>query len=525
MSRIRRIVAVAAGFVALTMVGAVAASADDFTAGDLVQVSGASPIPATCIGDTNASPTSVNVYNSEVEPYVAVDPNDPLHLVGAWQQDRWNDGGARGLVTAASFDGGQNWTLNALTKSSTCTGGTAANGGNYERASDPWVSIAPDGTTYLMSLSVDTNPGGFGLHPNAMLAMRSTDGGLTWEDPTTLKRDDVVTALNDKNTLTADPLDADFAYAVWDRLIGPPGEPPTPVAFENAIVGRGPTWFARTTDGGDSWEPARIIFEAGTNNQTIGNQIVVTGSGDLVDAFDLIRTFANPGGTRGFNIAVIRSEDNGDTWDKKATIVDRHFSFQGVVIDPDNPNLNTRRVRTGDILPEVASDLSSEAVYLVWQDMRFGPRSSVAFSQSTDGGETWSPTVKINQTPDLANDLNEQAFTPMVRVDDDGTVMVTYYDFRAEEGEAAPGTALNTDAFAIHCHAVTVDCSDPDNWTDEVRLTDQSFDMKQAPFANGNFVGDYVGLDTDGTSMFPFWSMPGPGDPANIYVRELTPSP
>ena len=163
------------------------------------------------------------------------------------------------------------------------------------------------------------------------------------------------------------------------------------------------------------------------------------------------------------------------------------------------------------------SDLSSEAVYLVWQDMRFGPRSSVAFSQSLDGGETWSPTVKINQTPDLANDLNEQAFTPMVRVADDGTVTVTYYDFRAEEGEAAPETPLNTDAFAIHC-------SEPSNWSDEIQLTEDSFDMTEAPFANGSFVGDYVGLDTDGTTMFPFWSMPAGGDPSNVFVRTLTPS-
>jgi hypothetical protein len=523
MSAIRRVLAGAATLLALAFVGATGASGNVFTAGDLVQVSGGSPIPAGCIGDTNAAASAVNVYNSEVEPYVVVDPSDPTHMVGAWQQDRWSDGGSRGLVTAASFDGGQSWTLNAATKSSICTGGTAANGGEYERASDPWIAIAPDGTTYLMSLSVSTNPGGFGLHPNAMLVMRSPDGGVTWDDPTTLKREDIVTALNDKNSMTADPLDSDFAYAVWDRLVGPPGEPPTPVAFENAIVGRGPTWFARTTDGGDSWEPARIIFEAGTNNQTIGNQIVVTQSGDLVNAFDLIRTFANPHGTRGFNIAVIRSEDRGDTWDKKATIVDRHFSFQGVVIDPDNPDLNTRRVRTGDILPEVAADPNSEAVYLVWQDMRFGPRSSVAFSQSLDGGETWSPTVKINRTPDLANDLNEQAFTPMVRVSDDGTVTVTYYDFRAEEGEVAPETALNTDAFAIHCHAASVDCSEASNWTDEVRLTDTSFDMTQAPFANGSFVGDYEGLGTDGATMFPFWSMPAAGDPASIYVRALTP--
>jgi hypothetical protein len=49
--------------------------------------------------------------------------------------------------------------------------------------------------------------------------------------------------------------------------------------------------------------------------------------------------------------------------------------------------------------------------------------------------------------------------------------------------------------------------------------------MRQAPFANGSFVGDYVGLDTDGTSMFPFWSMPHGGDPASVFVRELTPAP
>jgi hypothetical protein len=513
----RRLAVAAVSLVSLALIGAPAASAGPFTSSDVVQVSGNSPIPEACLGDEN-SPSSINSFNSEVEPWVAVDPSDAEHLVGAWQQDRWNDGGARGLVTAASFDGGQTWTLNADTKSSICTGGTAANGGDYERASDPWVSIAPDGTTYLMSLSVDTNPGGFGLHPNAMLVMRSDDGGVSWEDPTTLKRDEDEGVLNDKNTMTADPLDADFAYAVWDRLVAPPGEPASPIATENAVAGKGPTWFARTTNGGDSWEPARVIFDPAANNQTIGNQIVVTGEGDLVNAFDLIRGAANPQGSRGFNIAVIRSEDKGDTWDKHATIVDRHNSFQGIVRDPEDLGL-TGRVRTGDILPEVASDLNSEDVYLVWQDARFGPRSSVAFSQSDDGGETWSPTVKINQTPTDIPVGNQQAFTPMVRVSDDGTVTVTYYDFRNN----TPDDDLLTDAWAIHCHAATDDCSDPGSWTEEERLTDASFDMTQAPFAGGSFVGDYVGLDTDGTDFFPFFSTPHDGDPASVFVRSVGP--
>jgi len=41
-----------------------------------------------------------------VEPSVAVDPTDPMHLIGAWQQDRWSNGAANGIVSAVTFDGG-----------------------------------------------------------------------------------------------------------------------------------------------------------------------------------------------------------------------------------------------------------------------------------------------------------------------------------------------------------------------------------------------------------------------------------
>ena len=156
---------------AVTLSVSQAASAAPFSGGPLAQVSGASPIPAACIGDTNASSTSVNNYGTEVEPHVMVDPSNPNVLVGAWQQDRWNDGGSRGIVSASSTNGGATWTINAITKSSDCTGGTAANGGDYERASDPWVAISPNGTAYLMTLSVDQEPGGFGSHPNAILRL------------------------------------------------------------------------------------------------------------------------------------------------------------------------------------------------------------------------------------------------------------------------------------------------------------------------------------------------------------------
>src|ERR1044071_2169720 len=65
-------------------------------------VSGPSPYSPNC-----ALGGGGTVYiGAEVEPHLAVDPRDPNHLVGAWQQDRWSNGSSRGVLTAASFDGG-----------------------------------------------------------------------------------------------------------------------------------------------------------------------------------------------------------------------------------------------------------------------------------------------------------------------------------------------------------------------------------------------------------------------------------
>ena len=75
----------------------------------------------------------------------------------------------------------------------------------------------------------------------------------------------------------------------------------------------------------------------------------------------------------------------------------------------------------------------------------------------------------------------------------DGTIAVTYYDFRAN----TPDPPLLTDYFVVHCHPVSpTACLDPANWVDERRLTNVSFDMRQAPFAGGFFTGDYAAWRT-----------------------------
>ena len=67
-----------------------------------------SPFAAGCEG----TPVAGTLYpNSEVEPFVAVNPANAANLIGVWQQDRWSNGGAKGLLGASSFDGGRTWTI------------------------------------------------------------------------------------------------------------------------------------------------------------------------------------------------------------------------------------------------------------------------------------------------------------------------------------------------------------------------------------------------------------------------------
>jgi hypothetical protein len=95
-------------------------------------------------------------------------------------------------------------------------------------------------------------------------------------------------------------------------------------------------------------------------------------------------------------------------------------------------------------------------------------------------------------------------------------VGVTYYDFRNDDD----GTGELADHWHIHCHG---GCTNPANWGDEVRLTDASFDYAQAPFANGLFLGDYMGLASDGTNFLSFFQQSSVGDPANGFFRRVGP--
>jgi hypothetical protein len=424
-----------------------------------VRVSTPSTFATGCTGTASTGTTYVN---AEVEPHVAVNPVNQNNLIAAWQQDRWSDGGASGTLGAVSMDGGSTWTV-TMAPFSRCSGGNTVNGGDYARATDPWVTFAANGTAYQMALSI--NGGTFAPGSGtAMLVARSTNGGLNWSSLTPL----IVsgsTFFNDKNTITADPLDANYVYAVWDRL---------------ASTGGGPLMFARTTDGGLTWEAARNIYDPGVNSQTIGGQIVVLPSGVLLAIF----TQLDPvGAITVANLNLIRSTDRGATWTSTPI---RIADMRGIgARDPDTGTV----IRDGAIIPQMAVAPNGTA-YTVWQDARFsnGARDGIALARSTDAGLTWSAPVQVNSVPAAV------AFTPSIHVRADGTIGVTYFDLRSN----------TSDPLTLPTEAILARSSNGTTWR-ENSITG-SFNLANAPaLPGGLFLGDYMGLSSSNGFFVPVY--------------------
>ncbi|UBV45409.1 glycoside hydrolase (plasmid) [Deinococcus taeanensis] len=480
-------------------------------------MSGGSPFES-CTADQVATQPGVNFADTEVEPWLDVNPTNANIMVGTWQQDRWSSGGARSLMTATSVDGGLNWTPHPITGVFLCAGGS------WARASDPWVSYGPTGILYHLSLAANSDA----IH-SAIIAGRSVDDGLTWTNTTVLKQDTTGNGFSDKQSVTADPTDARYAYAVWDRLLTA-SEHAGPGGFENATGFQGPTWFSRTTDSGLTWEAARIIFDPGRIAQTIGNQIVVLpgvngGAPTLLNGIDLIYYVKNAKKQRGYNVAVLRSDNRGASW-SAPTIISKFAPPD--VLDPDRlSNGAPFPVRTGDIIPEFASDPSNaNAAYAVWQDSDAAGLSVIKLARSSDRGRTWSAPVQVNQTP-AGLGLNGQAFNPNVAVNSDGHGAVTYYDFRKNANDADQSDT-RTDFYLAHCHpsAVNQQCAGPGGWSSETRLTPSSFNLQRAAVARGEFLGDYNGLKSSGrdfVSLFAATDSTDASPHSSIFFARFTP--
>lgn len=443
-----------------------------------VPISGSSPYPVA--GDPNdfAAATACNrapqqgvlFRNSESEPHIAANAAHRGNMIAGWHQDRWSNGGAQGLGAAFTRDGGLTWTPVNI-PFTRCSGAQAGSSGDYERGSDPWISFGLDGTAYYMALVTNKS-----VNANAMVVSRSLDQGASWSVPVAIVRspaqDPTLTSLfHDKNTIAADPFDANYVYATW-------------------TVFRLRSWsvmFSRSMDKGLTWSaplPIATMNVLDPPEQAYfrqGAQIIITNDRTLLNVY--YRSVFNPKtGDSRVEQAVLRSTDLGKSWSRVDIPVATFVGATAVDVERSIP------VRDAGTLPSAAASLATGHAYIAWQARGSDGLVGVNVSVSRDGGLHWSPPVRVNQ----GGPAGVQAFLPIVAVNQDGTVGVLFYDFRNDQPGDDP---LSTD---VWLSVFTPDLAFVREW----RLTSSSFDMRMSAMTDrGYFPGDYVGLASDGTDF------------------------
>src|SRR5262249_4504179 len=132
---------------------------------------------------------------------------------------------------------------------------------------------------------------------------------------------------DDKPSITADPNTPNNVYATWVR-------------FNNSFgsAKKMETMFARSTDGGNTWQPEQFIHSASNSDFNWGNQIVVLPDGTLINAFTAGQCKNHHQGV----ITLLRSTGRGQPWsDPIAALVQQPLADpnanppNGIVTDPD----------------------------------------------------------------------------------------------------------------------------------------------------------------------------------------------
>jgi BNR/Asp-box repeat protein len=318
--------------------------------------------------------------DTQVEPDIAMDPNDANDIVSVVQQGRFETGGSADPGFATSLDGGHSWTSGNL------PGLTKAVGGAFDRGSDATVAFGPDHVAYASTIDFSFRqdcPSGVGVNVSA-------DGGLTWSDAVFPQDDADCDVFSDKNWLVVDTNAASpffgRVYLVWTLF--------TPTAGTGVL--------RYSDDGGQTWSD--LIDVTSPPDEVEGLLPLVQSNGNLTIVYDDVV------GGGDFEVAQT-STDGGLTFGVPVTIAE----FLGA----GDPGL-----RTGG-LPAAAIDPTNDAMYVVWQDTRFRSdgHNDTVISESTDGGATWSSPARVNG-PDPNGQILDH-FSPDVAAHS-GVVHVTY---------------------------------------------------------------------------------------------------
>ncbi len=306
-------------------------------------------------------------HATEVEPHMLANGNT---LVAAFQTGRIIPGGATDIGWATSTDAGTTWTHGFLPGLTTGEGT-----GPYDAASDPAVAYdAKHGVWMIASLPISNTS-----QTPAVAVSRSTDGGLTWQNPVSV---DPASESSDKNWIVCDSGASSpyfgNCYVEWD-------EPPSDEIF-----------MSTSGDGGLTWSsPAPTANLA----DGIGGQPLVQPNGTVIVP---IETFVSAGTSTTNFISAFSSSNGGVSWSAPVTIanIQVHTDAAGIRSGP---------------LPSAAID-GAGTVWVVWEDCRFRANCStndLVYSTSIDG-VNWTVVTRI---PIDATSSTVDHFIPGIGID------------------------------------------------------------------------------------------------------------
>ena len=393
-----------------------------------------------------AQPINSDPYtNASSDHKTQVEPDSFAYgstIVSVIQTGRFFDGGASNIAWSTSQDGGRTWAHGTL------PGTTQYSGGPYARISDPAVAYDPSRGVWMISgLAFGLAPPGKSPEgsPSAILTSRSTDGGLTWQNPVTTSFGQ--SSFYDKNWIACDTWAASphygNCYTEWD---------------DN---GQGNLLQMSTSiDGGLHWSPATAPADSASG---LGGQPVVQPNGDVIVPYS-----ANDAAIRSF-----RSTDGGLTWSAST------------LVSPIESHNVAGNLRTS---PLPSAEVSADGtVYVAWQDCRFRAgctANDIVYSASTDG-LVWSTPTRI-PIDDITSTVDH--FIPGLAVDRSTSGSTThlalgyyYYPNRS----CTPATCQLTAGFV----------SSNDNgasWTQPLRVAGP-MNLSWLPnTSQGRMVGDYM---------------------------------
>jgi hypothetical protein len=197
----------------------------------------------------------------------------------------------------------------------------------------------------------------------------------------------------------------DHVYATWDIIDGNVG---STVKLRMAV----------SRDRGLTFSPARTIVSASIGQlRDQFSQPAVDPSGDLYVAYANIGTKSNVA-----DFFVTKSTDDGATFGTPVQ------AATGTTIGVGSVRVPNTTFRDGIPFAFAVSQDFPGHLYLAYNDFN-GTQYNVFLVQSTDGGQTWSAPVAVND--DVASGRVADHFQPAVAAGPGGAVAVGFYDRRA----------------------------------------------------------------------------------------------